>query len=393
MLKNKLRVVNILSIVLMVVNIFLALPNIVLNIYRRKESTFIIALFFFVIGFYFMPDNDGYDIARYLELFDNEVLREGLFGYQRDVYAEYLTKMLLYFKLNRHFLPAISSFITYYFLFKSLKKVLQEYKIKNEIYLLLYLITYFTIEIIGFTGIRFLPALTINCYGILLYCEYREKKGIFYIILSILIHNSFLLSLAILFLTNFTVKILNRNILKIIAIVIILISVFFIEDILLSLIHYINSFEVIFISPTYVIGKWGSSYGEDWGIVGRSFRIYLRYFFMLSIGTIFIVMQLKRKKLDYYICYFSIVSLSLLKLHTFSQRYFCIVLLLIYFLMLKRYFITRKKDIIVLIFTLILLKSGYDVLRDFRDYLPALILTFSKFYKFSIFDIFLNIMD
>lgn len=54
----KLNKNNLIIVILIFLNNFLGLPVILFNIYKKKESVFLIALFMGILGYYFIPSND-----------------------------------------------------------------------------------------------------------------------------------------------------------------------------------------------------------------------------------------------------------------------------------------------------------------------------------------------
>ena len=72
----KINKVNIVSFSMMFINVFLSLPILIISIYKKKESIFLISLFLAVLGFFFVPANESYDIARYYQTFIDEIYRK-----------------------------------------------------------------------------------------------------------------------------------------------------------------------------------------------------------------------------------------------------------------------------------------------------------------------------
>lgn len=385
MIKTKLE--KGISFLLMSINIFLTLPYILFNIYRKKETVFIIALFFAGIGFFFTPIDNSYDLARYYESFNNTLLREQLITYQKDIYAEYLIKVLMMFDLNKRLLPAISAFIVYYYMYKSLELVLDKKNISRNIYLCIFIITYFITPIIGYTGIRFYPALFLNCYGILLYLKKNDNKGLIYIIISILVHMSFILSIIMLIISKILYQSLNSKIFKILSITIIIKSLFWIDIILINIVEIINSLNIIYITPTYITGSWGIAYGTTLNLMGKFLNIYLNRIFILMITFYYIIFIFKKEKLDYYIILILTFSTGLLQYTTISIRYFTLAVTILYFSLILKYFNYKKKEAVILGLIILFLRYGINFVKDIKLYSDSLLLSYLEFYNISYLNI------
>ena len=167
---------SIITFVFSSINIFLAIPFAVFNIHiqKNKKSYLLLSILIAGVAWYFIPSTEDYDIARYYRSFSNEKLFLATIDYQRDFYTEYFIKFLKKFDLNPKFLAFTSAFITYYFAFKCLIKIKQD---KLIVYYLGYV--FISIPIIGYTGIRFVPAISILVYGLIrkkLYQRLRLKR-------------------------------------------------------------------------------------------------------------------------------------------------------------------------------------------------------------------------
>lgn len=192
---------NLITVMLIFLNNFLGLPMILFNIYKKKESVFLIALFMGILGYYFIPSNADYGIARYYSMFSDKILRENTFMYQKDIYAEILINFLIKYNLSKNLLGFSSAFISYYFLMKSLFIVMKQKNIENKKYFMFFSLFFISIPIIEYTGIRFLPAVSIFVYSIILKNKKNKKIYIIFMISSIFFHSSMVL-LIFLFLIN-----------------------------------------------------------------------------------------------------------------------------------------------------------------------------------------------
>lgn len=383
----KINKINAVSFIMMFINIFLSLPILILNIYKKKESIFLISLFLAVLGFFFVPANEKYDIARYYQTFIDEEYRKIFFETQGGVLAEYLVNILIYFKLPHNFLPFISAFVSYYFLLKTFQKSLDKNKLSNLIYLILFFISYISIPIIGYTGIRFLPAIAIFIYGVIV--EKNKYFRLFLFVICVFLHTSVLIPVLIFY---FCVLILKKEIkyTSVLIFISILFGILLTPDNLLKIINSINELNIIYIHLGYVLGKWGMGFIEAKPtLISKLTNYTLLYLRFIIVFYFNIFMYEKNKKNNFvkenFILLFSCFCFVLYRYFIFWERYTNILIFIIYFISASKYMkkIKRKYNLFGIIIT------AYFVLNliyDLKTYYLCFYLSYYNPFKISIFN-------
>ncbi|WP_442902214.1 EpsG family protein, partial [Fusobacterium sp.] len=319
-------IINMVIFISLLINNFLAIPIYIFSILKKRESPFLIGIFFGVLGYYFRPYNDEYDIARYYSFFSDINLREWTFLYQKDIYAEYMVKFLLKYNLPKYFLGFSSAFLVYYFFFSSLRVILSKTE-KDKRYFWYYFVFFITIPIIGYTGIRFYPAVAVFIYSLVLSIQ-KNKKYIFFMIVAISIHSSILLGVLIFFLNKFILKKIKYDFFKVLFVCSIIISFLLTSNNLKKIVEMINNLGIVYISQEYIFGKWGINYLSDFSLFSKIKNIIFLYYKLLII-IIYIFLSEEKNEIKKYIILLGSICCIFFKFQTLFDRYFYITLFLI----------------------------------------------------------------
>lgn len=393
----KISKINLLILFTMSINAFLSIPLIIVSILKKKESPFLIGLFFGVLGFYFQLNGGLGDIGRYYSMFDLPAkARMWTWNYHRDLYAKYMVEFLIKYDLPRYLLGSTSAFITYFFSFKSLKIILDSKKeYSNKERLGIYILFYSLIPIIGYTGIRFFPALSIILYSIVLKYKFNNKKYIFFAGISCLVHTSMLLPMLILILSSniLYVKFFkNIKSIKILSLLLFILGYFFINsNLVYEVITLINNIGYIYISPMYISGKWGEEYKEQFVGLAKIVRVYIILNYQ-KIITLFYGMNIYNKTgLSIIIIPLTFFYFITQNFRTISARYFYL-LLIIYFIIVIEKRLNLKKLKYKLFFFMIISYSSGILFLDLKNYISSFIVSYEAFYKISLLNIIKEIL-
>lgn len=395
-MKLKIEKINILIFLSMCINAFLAIPFMAFSIKRKKESVILFGIFFAILGFFFEYTRGTTDLERYYTMIEaGKKSYEIFFPLNKDFYAKYLSLFLIENNLPKNFLGMSSAFLTYYYLFKTLKIMLIKYNIKYRI--LCYILLFIIIPINGYTGIRFYPAVSIFTYGYILQSDLNKKKGYIYMILSIFIHISILLPLILYIISKIIAFIKNKSLLNYILIISLIIGIIGIEKLMRIFIYFLPEKFQIYILP-YISseGFWGKEYGKQYNYIGRLVHVYFFPICKNIVSIIYGFLEIKNKKekniflclmISFYFC----VMFDFL---SFSSRYSILIVYIFYFKNLKiidqlfNRYINLKKILILhitcysLLFQMLTIKVGYI------DYYISYI---QQIYKISLITILMKI--
>lgn len=366
------------------INIFLAIPFAIFNIYiqKNKKGYVLLSVLIAGIAWYFIPSTEDYDIARYYRSFSDNKLFIDTINYQNDFYASYYIIFLKKFGLNPKFLAFTSAFITYYFIFKCLLKI------KSNKLIVLYMIYIFiSIPIIGFSGIRFVPAVSILTYGLI-------RKRLFWMILASLVHSSCWAIVLLYILTKLIKFNINNIFSKIWLFLCLFLSKYLTVEKWIIIIKYINSFNLVYVTPNYILGKWGIQYLET----RETFLSKLVNITIIELGIIIIIFYIffiyyKRK--DNFAFFLGLLIIFFQKIYVFYERY--IYIFLTYITLKEVLYFSRKKikkklDCNLIILGLILILNIIKLIYDIKRYYPSLVLSYLEIYKISFLRIFINIL-
>lgn len=377
-------------------NNFLAIPFLIVDILKKRNVAINFGVLFFVFGYFYRPLNEKTDLFRYYELFNqNKVIREALFNYQKDIYAEYMINFLIKNNLPKYFLAAISAFITYYFLFKTLELIITRIKLKGVYRVICYIITYLSFSIIGYTGIRFYPAMSLMAYSIIATYKLRKKVYILLALLATMIHSSMVVPLVLLVLIE--LKFLYRVNIKIMKLFILISSVLgkLISVRLLSEIATIinQNINLIKISESYISGRWGIEFISHYNIIGKIVKYYFPFWTFIIIFLLYGIFLLEKNKIDYFIAYIIMFCFMLQNFQTIFFRYSRLTILLIITLTIYKIFNGKKYKMIGNIIVLIFLLWGVlNLMIDLKDYHLDIYYSYIKVFKISLFGIFKDVL-
>lgn len=376
-------------------NNFLAIPFLILDILKKRNIAINLGVLFFVFGYFYQPLNEKTDLYRYYELFNqNRAIREAVFNYQKDIYAEYIINFLIKNNLPKYFLAAISAFITYYFLFKTLELVIIRTKLKGIYRVICYIITYLSFSIIGYTGIRFYPAMSLMVYSIIATCKLRKKKYILLALLATMIHTSMLIPFVLLVLIE--LKFLYKVNIKFMKFFILISSVLgrLISIKLLSEIAAIinQNITLIKISESYISGRWGIEFISYYNIIGKIVKYYFPFWTFIITFLLYGVFLLEKNKIDYFIAYIIIFCFMLQNFQTIFFRYSRLTILLIIVLTIYKIFNEKKYKIVGSIIVLIFLLWGVlNLMLDLNGYYLDIYYSYIEIFKISLFGIFKDV--
>lgn len=382
----KINKINVIIFITMFVNVFLAFPLILISIFKKKESPFLIGLFFGVLGFYFVPSSERYDLYRYFAAF--EAGRDNILtflSYQNDLYARTLMIGAFNLGLPQNILPALSAFISYYFIFKSLKISLEYNKIEGKKRILSFLFCFLVIPFSDFTGIRYLPAISIFLYSIILKEIKKSKKWIIYFFIAPLIH-SFIWINVMLFFLMFKLK---EKTLKWLFVISFILGIIFEYNIsiLYKIIKIINSFGLITIKEIYVNGIWGKDYFEglnkNWFIIEKS-KILLEQLILYYYFIFFIIKKHSWKNIEVLSLYLVLIKF----MRTVFLRNFKLFSLAIFIKEIRGD--TLKKKILYMI---IAIYASWNFFLQIYTHWQSLILSYSNFYTLSLLKIVLRLIE
>lgn len=371
-------------ILVICINSFLALPIFVLKVLKKEKISLYLGIFFATLGYYLRLE-DECDIMRYYKIFnENFEIRKIFLANQTDIYAKSVIEFLIYYNLPKFLLGAFSAFITYYYLFKSLELILKKKQSKyNNCY---YILTFFTVSLIGFSGIRFYPAMILMTYSILNKYIENSRKWIIYGVASCLIHSSMIAIFIILIITEILINKLNFELFKKLIYLSFIIGVILNEKVSLFLINEINKIGYIYISPDYIIGKWGTQYIQQLNLTGRIVEgIIIQNFMKISI--LLYIYTCNKSNLNYFLGSLCSIFLMTYRYHTISTRYFSIISLVIYYILLRN---RNKKN--MLVFYIIIGLGFLRNLIDIKAYYSYFFISYYEIYKISLINIFLEIL-
>ena len=178
-----------------------------LLLYKKKWSRHLFVLFCFYFGYTFIIPVTGGDSAFYnsvlVDYFNSQIsfknFIEGLFTIetqQTDLYQPFVTWIVSRFTDDYHVLFAVFGLVFGIFYSKILWFIFDRisYKISGFA-IILFLMLLLINPIWNINGVRMWTALEVYVYGVLLFFFKNKKKGIFYMILSVVFHISFFIPL------------------------------------------------------------------------------------------------------------------------------------------------------------------------------------------------------
>lgn len=195
-------------------------------------------------------------------------------------------------------------------MFKSFNIAVESINLSKKQFFIYFIIFFINIPIIGFTGIRFLPAISIFVYGFIGYYKKNRKRYLFYIFISPMFHFA-MWTIVGLFLVSLITPKIFMNRMKIFGIIIFLVGNFNLDELIIVFIRHINEIYPLFNQGTYILSeKYGTRYGLHSNILGI---IGSRLISFISIGIfMFVIFYFKNHK-KYSFIYLGIILLFLLQ--------------------------------------------------------------------------------
>lgn len=333
----------------------------------------------------------NYDIARYYLMFSDKTLRKNTFIYQKDIYAEILMNFLIKYDLSKNLLSFSSAFISYYFLMKSLFIVMKQKNIKNKKYFI-----FLSIPIIEYTGIRFLPAVSIFVYSIILKYKKNKKAYIVFMISSIFFHSSMIL-LILLFLINEIIgQKINIKIYKLFFLISLFLGIILNADILDNIIKLINKLGYIYFSPAYTTGNWEVGYLKRLKLLEGLY--YYRQMILLNLKKIvivayFLLIKKNNKQIDKYFCMLGILCMSISLFQTPFERYFRVFFFLIIIFNVSNKLLSKKYKENNIFYLIVFSYSILILLFDIKDHYYSLFISYSNIIKISLINMLYQVFN
>lgn len=382
-------IVRILTVFMLILNVFFAFPNLILLINRKdKKYPFLCALFFAVLGFFFTPHMSG-DYTRIISRVN--YLEPKIIFLQADIFLPILVYLVSYFNLSKRVIGFTSAFILYYFILKSLYIVSKNRRIKNR-EILNFIIFISSIPIISYTGVRFSTGLSFFIYGIVIfYFEKYEKSAYFFLVIAICCHYSFFFPVIIFFLC---LKKLSMKKAKFILFMSILSGIIMTPEILLIIAQLINNiFDNNIISKVYITGEWGNNYLNEKSLLSK-----IIYYFNRICETIILTYYIfglkvyNNKNLKIVIIIFSgILYFLVFSYSEVSNRFFLIILLLIILETLNSKFLAKGNFKIKILYIFILIHNFLKICIDIYLQHESFIISYSEFYKINLLNCIINL--
>lgn len=383
------------TIVVLIVNVLIGFPLIILNVLKRsKYLPLFIGLFAFCMGYFFVPSNDSYDIYRHYDNFEKLSQKIIPLYYSKDYYLKYLMILLKKIEFRSNFLGAISCFILYYLLIKSYIIILKKRVLDSKNMIFWFGTVLLSVSFIYYTGLRYSTAVSFFVYGIInLVYENKKIKGIVFLILSIMSHFGIAPLIPIVLMYLFIIKKISIRKLKIIVIVCFIIGNIISEKIILDLINFINSYGIIYFNPyTYISGEWGINYKNNANFIGKlisNIQVYLKILTMLYYSVINIkVNSIKMKKLNILLISYAFILQNFFTPFERSEK---IIFIFIIFSLIRKINlrkILKKENIIIL---LVLINIYMIQLLDLKQNIQSYMISYGKIINISLFKIILDI--
>lgn len=266
---------------------------------KSKYMAFFIGIFAFIIGYFFIPSNNSYDIYGHYRNFEALSSESIKLLYSKDYYLRYLFLFLKKWNIAPNFAGAISCFLLYYFLTKSFM-ILKKYEKLNAANIVFWLaVIILSIPLISFSGLRYYTALIFYIFGVIKLIYERKKIGVLFLMISPLIHFGVGILTVITLIYLLILEKISIRSLKILVFICFIIGNLNLIEILKNIIEIINSFGIVYFNTySYIDGKWGMNYGTDQNIIGRlvdGIRFNLRKIIMLYYS--FIKIKINSEKL------------------------------------------------------------------------------------------------
>lgn len=397
---RKIKELQIITFIIMLFNAFFSLPLIIITTLRKKNSVFLIALFFSILGFYFVSSTGAYDIDRYFEAIENPNTYGKVFFNSSKGIIIFLMKLIIFLKLPSNCLSMFVGFIVYYLIFKTYIKVFDYHNISNRKFLFFFFITYISLPITYYLGVRTALGITIFTYSI-----FHENKYIrtFGIVFSVFFHTMMLLPMIIYFICYFYLK--NKiKFSKLIFIISLVLGIILSPNLILEIIKKINAFGYIYIDQGYIIGNWGKNRLDT--VDSLAYKVIQTLFYYMRM-MIFILYNFsfyckvtsykyKKKKdfileniLFFLMCFCCLIS----NYYTLVTRYSVLTLYLLYFVLLKKNYYFNSNKIIKKLFYLVIMYFMIRYIDDLKSHRISFFLSYFNIFKISLFNMVWDIIS
>lgn len=232
-LKLKENVVVTLSFI---INPLLSLPFVFLGIYNKNNYSFILLIIFLgMLGFLWIPSGDLYRIQNDFELLKTYRFTD-VVSFNFDFIYSYLMFFLGKTSLDFAYLRFSIAVISYSLFFNVARNIITQNQIivsSRYLSFAAFLIIFLSLGFGGIiTGVRFTFAFSIFIYGYYKLLYQRDKKGIIFLVISVLTHFSFLLLIAVLIINKFAKKYMNFSFFILTALFALILSTTFFENII-----------------------------------------------------------------------------------------------------------------------------------------------------------------
>lgn len=329
------------------INIYITLILFVYNLLKKKISPTIGAIILSINAYYFIPFK-GSDLYRYYNMLRyNDGGLQIIFKQQLDIYLEYLVWLVKKMGISYNFIAFISCYIIYYYFFKSFQIVMENKKIEQKKYLLIFLTYFLLIPVTSYQGLRFYPAVSIFTYGII--CEYYNKnniKSFFYLLFSVMVHSSLILPVIIYFVLKYVFKGREKYLKLNIFIYLTFILGFFLNSKLI--ISLIKNFIFIPVDMKRYIYEYISGNFGDNLLASKSFiaKVGFYIFYYLRILIVLIMIKIISNKSNRVYNFLKIMLIligSLVNFSILNERYLYSVVYIQFLLMTDEYINRRVK--------------------------------------------------
>lgn len=387
--------INIFSCFFAMVNNIFLLPKIIYDVNSNSRSlTLSLPFFMGALAFLLQPTYE-YDLYRIFEGYKTYAYSEFSLSENLEFYLTTLYYIVNKFQFNVHFIPFISSFILYFVIAKiHYDNVNSSESCTKYLRLLTFFIMFMSVPFLLFSGIRFSTSIAVFLLGWHLFYRGSKLLGVGLVLASFSFHFSMILP-TLLFLISLLTKFSYSRKFKILVIIVCAILGFLSDlmiDVMTSLVLNFNSvFGLAIDYTTYVTGLYGVERSSSFNETGRMVFLIKNY------GLVFILFALNWRALNrngsrenflFYLFSFCLLSFNFA---TIFGRYSQLLIILSLSCCIYDIAINKRR---LFNFCLLLLTTIYFLLFRFieiKNNLPILLSSYSDFYKFSYFNIILQL--
>jgi len=373
------------------INASILVPIAIYSLYTNtKYSSFIVALFFGLWGYFFIP-NPEMDLFRYFESFD-EFVSGGKLHFYRDFGLSFVYQTLEFLGADHHFLSFVSAFLLYYLLMKIAKIAIIKYNKKNINALFISCLFIFSVPITLYTGLRFSSAMIIFTYGVCVFFEGSRKKGVGLFILSPLVHFSLLLPIAVFLFSQAVIY--KKSYSKYTCLFALVISLFlgfmfnYLIEYVINIVNVINDslFTFRLFNTDYFTGEWGASRSDIYSF--SQMMIYnVKQYMLIILVFVYISKVEVVTPVVIFITILSSLCFFLMSSGTFFFRYIEIAFILILYDTAKNIKFDCKVNLTVILICLYILFSQFFEIYGLRY---ELISSYFNVFRLSYLGLYLN---